>query len=185
MNSMSFIVWMFPIIFMFHDFEEILMAEVWGNRYREAINATWPKSQPFGLKTAHNYHTPSFSIAVEVLFLLFSLISFFSVFFQNYYVWFAVFAGVTIHFVITHMWMCVRFKHYVPGVITSTIFLGPSVWLLFTAEKILHYDLIAVMLVCLIGIAILAILKPVLHNLMSPMSRALSKYSEHRKKNNE
>jgi hypothetical protein len=40
MNTMNFIVWMLPIIFMIHDFEEILMAEVWGKRYKEKINQT-------------------------------------------------------------------------------------------------------------------------------------------------
>jgi hypothetical protein len=43
MNTMSFIVWMFPIIFMLHDFEEIIMVEAWGNRYRKAINTAWPQ----------------------------------------------------------------------------------------------------------------------------------------------
>ena len=49
MNSMNFIVWMLPVLFMFHDFEEIFMAEAWHNRYQKEIETCWPKNQPFGL----------------------------------------------------------------------------------------------------------------------------------------
>jgi hypothetical protein len=178
MNNMNFIVWMLPIIFMLHDFEEIIMAEVWGKRYRKAINSAWPKMQPFGLKYVDKCHTSSLSIQVEVLFLFFSLLSFFSVLFQNYFLWYGAFLGVALHLIFIHMLICIRFKHYVPGVITSIIFLFPSAWLLFTAKKILHYDVNTIMLACPVGIALTAILLPTLHKLMSPLSRVLYKYSE-------
>lgn len=182
MNSMSFIVWMLPIIFMLHDFEEIIMAEVWGKRYRKAINTVWPKMQPFGLNYVHTFHTPTLSIQVGVLFSLFSLVSLFSVFLQNYFLWYGAVLGVTLHLIFIHILICIWFKHYVPGVITSIIFLLPSAWLLFTAEKILHYDVSTILLACLVGIALTAILIPALHKLMSPLSRVLDKYSETQEK---
>jgi hypothetical protein len=46
---MNFIVRMLPVIFILHDFEEIIMAEGWGKRYKERINRLWPNKQPFGL----------------------------------------------------------------------------------------------------------------------------------------
>ena len=70
MNTMSFIVWMLPIMFVIHDFEEIIMAEVWGKRHRKEINAVWPKKQPFGLNYVENCHTPVFAIGVLILFAL-------------------------------------------------------------------------------------------------------------------
>lgn len=178
MNSMSFIVWLLPIIFMLHDFEEIIMAEVWGKRYRKAINTAWPKMQPFGLKYVNQCHTPTFSIPVEILFLFFTLISFCSVLFQNYFLWYSAFLGFTFHLVFIHMVICIRFKHYVPGVITSIIFLLPSVWLLFSAEQILHYSVSTILLACPVGIVLTAMITPALHKLMGPLSKALSKYSE-------
>ncbi|MFD3158013.1 HXXEE domain-containing protein [Haloimpatiens sp. FM7330] len=178
MNTMSFIVWMLPIIFMLHDFEEIIMAKVWGNRYRKAINTTFPKRQPFGLNYVHNCHTPTFSIGVEIVFLLHSLISLFSVIFQNYFLWYGDFLGFALHLVFIHMLICIRFKHYVPGVITSIIFLLPSVWFLYTAEKILHYGVSTILLACLLGIILTIILMPALHKLMGPLSKWLYKYSQ-------
>jgi hypothetical protein len=116
MNKMSFIVWMLPVIFMIHDFEEIIMVEEWGKRYRKEINIAWPKRQPFGLNYIQNCQTPIFSIGVEVEFLLFSLISLFSVFFQSYFLWYGAFLGVMLHMFFIHVLICLRFKNYVPGV---------------------------------------------------------------------
>lgn len=178
MNTMNFIVWMFPVIFMLHDFEEIIMAEVWGSRYRKEINTVWPKRQPFGLNYIRFCQTPTFSIGVEVEFLLFSLISFLSVIFQSYFLWYSAFLGATLHLVFIHMLICIRFKHYVPGVITSVIFILPSVWILYVAKMILHYDLGVILLACLLGIVLMIIIIPVLHKAMGSWSKMLHNYSE-------
>lgn len=178
MNTMNFIVWMFPVIFMLHDFEEIIMAEVWGNRYKKEIDTLWPKRQPFGLSYLHYFQTPTFSIAVEVEFLMFSLISFLSVVFQSYFLWYSAFLGHTIHLVFVHILICNQFKHYVPGVITSIIFLLPSIWFLFTAEKILQYGVSTILLSCLLGIVLMMMIIPVLHKAMGSWSKLLYNYSK-------
>ncbi|MHC1681550.1 MAG: HXXEE domain-containing protein [Clostridiaceae bacterium] len=178
MNTMNFIVWTFPVIFMLHDFEEIIMAEVWGKRYKKRINSIWTKHQPFGLNYVKLCQTPTFSIGVEILFFLFSLISLFSVIFQNYFLWYSAFLGVTLHLVFVHVFICIRFKNYVPGIITSIIFLPPSVWLLITAEKILQYNLLTILLAGLLGIILTTALIPVLHKLMGSLSEMLYRYSE-------
>lgn len=177
MNTMNSIIWMFPIIFMLHDFEEIIMAEVWGKRYKKSIDTTWPKHQPFALNYVHCCKTPAFSIGVEIIFLIFVLISLFSLIFQNYFIWYSAFLGITSHFVFIHMVLCIRFKHYVPGIITSTLFLFPSTWLLFTSANILHYSASMILLACLTGIALITLISP-MHKLMGSLSRLLYKYSE-------
>ncbi|MGB8450809.1 MAG: HXXEE domain-containing protein [Anaerocolumna sp.] len=182
MNTMNFIVWMLPVIFMIHDFEEIIMAEVWGKRFRKEINTAWPKRQPFGLNYIQNCHTPAFSIGVEVEFLLFSLISLLSVIFQSYFFWFSAFSGIILHMVFIHILMCVRFKHYMPGVITSVIFLLPSVLFMYKAKKILQYELGTILTACMLGIVLIIIMIPVLHKLMGTWSEWLYRYSNERTK---
>ena len=86
--------------------------------------------------------------------------------------------GLILHLVFIHVLIWIRFKHYVPGVVTSIIFLLPSIWLLFAAKKILDYDLSTILLACLVGMVLIVILIPALHKLMGPLSRALCKYSE-------
>lgn len=178
MNNMNFIVWMFPVIFMIHDFEEIILAEVWSIRYRKEINTIWPKRQPFGLKYIDSYYTPSFSIAVEVEFLIFSLISILSIIFQNYFLWYSTFLGLILHMIFIHILVCIWFKNYVPGVITSIILLFPSIWIMYKVEKILHYKMEIIMLACLLGSVMFIILIPMLHKLMGLCSKWLYKYSE-------
>jgi Protein of unknown function with HXXEE motif len=175
-NAMNFFVWMLPIIFMLHDFEEIIMAEVWSKRYSKAINSIWPKRQPFGLKYIQYCQTPAFSIGVAAEFVLFSLISLFSVIFQNYFVWYGAFLALIFHFVFIHMLLCLRFKNYVPGIITSAIFVLPSVWLMNEATIMLHYELREILLAGLLGIALILIVFPVLHKSMGPWSKWLYTY---------
>lgn len=178
MNTMNFIVWMLPIIFMIHDFEEIIMSEAWGKRRKRTIDKTWPKMQPFGLKYIHVCQTPTFAIGVEINFVLFSLISLFSVMFQNYLLWFVAFLAVTLHMILLHMIMCIRFKGYVPGVITSVIFVLPSIWFLFKAETILHYSVGSIFFASLIAIILTVIVIKILHKFMGYLSKLIYKYSK-------
>ncbi len=178
MNTMNFMVWILPVIFMLHDFEEIIMAEVWGRHYKGRIAEVWPEWKPFGLKYIHNCQTPSFAIGVAAEFLLSSLISFFSTVFQGYFIWYGAFLGLILHFILIHILLCVRFKGYVPGIITSAVFLVPSIWTLYEADKILHYGIGTMLLACLCGILLTFVLFQVLHRLMGPWSEQLHKYSE-------
>lgn len=171
MNTMSFLVWLLPVLFMLHDFEEIIMVEVWGKRYKPQIDIVWPNRPPFDLKNIHAYKTASFSIAVEILFLNFSVISYFSVFFQNYFLWFACLIGLVLHFVLFHIVLCIRFGHYVPGVITSIFFLLPGGWLLNVAQSILHYNILTILLACATIIALGAALFPLLFKVMTFWSK--------------
>lgn len=176
MNNMNFIVWMLPILFMFHDFEEIIMAEAWHNRYEKEIEASWPKNQPFGLNYLRCYPTPTISAGVYIEFILYSLVSFLSAAAQSYFIWYAVFLGIAIHLVV-HFLLCFRFKHYVPGVMTSVIILAPTIWYLFDSAELLHYTLATAGLALLCGIVLMLILIPILHKLTGPISRLIQSYS--------
>lgn len=178
MNTMNFMVWILPVIFMLHDFEEIIMAEIWSRRYENRIDSVWPKWKPFDLKYIRYYQTPTFAIGVGAEFLLSSLISFFSSAIQGYFVWYGAFLGLILHFVIIHVLLCIRFKGYVPGVITSSVFLLPGIWTLYEANKILHYGPWTMLLACLLGIVLTFVLFQVLHKLMGPWSGQMQKYSE-------
>lgn len=35
MNTINTIVWLFPVIFMLHDFEEIIFVEAWKRKYKK------------------------------------------------------------------------------------------------------------------------------------------------------
>lgn len=177
MNSINSIVWMLPILFMFHDFEEIILAEAWHKRYKDEIDACWPKRQPFGLDYIRFFPTPTISWGVYIEFILYSLISILTAITQNYFIWFTFFFGVTLHLVLLHIPVCIRFRHYVPGIITAMVALVPSIWFLIKAAYILHYTLITVVLATVCSLILTKLLLPVLHKLTGPMSAWMQKYA--------
>lgn len=177
MNNMYFIVWMMPIIYILHDFEEISLAEVWAKRFKKEIDLAWPKRQPFGINYVNHYQTPTFALGVYVLFLTSSVVTLLSVVFQNYFLWYGAFLGITLHLIFVHMLLCIKFKHYVPGVITSIILLIPSIWFLYQSEMILHYGVITILLACLLGIALTVFFMLFIHKQMGHWSELLYKYS--------
>lgn len=178
MNSMNFLVWMLPVIFMIHDFEEIIMAEVWGKRFRERIALEFPKRRPFGLADNHKWLTPTFSIAVAIEFFLFSAVSLLSAIFQNYFFWFAAFLGLIIHMFFIHILACVPFKGYVPGAATSLILLWPGIWTLVRACDLLKIHSAFLIPAGILGIVLLAALLPALHRFMKVTDHWLDAYSE-------
>lgn len=177
MNSLSFIIWMQPVIFMIHDFEEIIMAEVWSKRYEQEIAVTWPKRQPFGNQYIKYFKTSTLSVGVAVEFLLFTAICLLSVALQNYFIWFIAFSGVTLHLILVHILICIKFRHYVPGVITSVILAAPSIWLQYQAVLLLHFDAVSIVSGCLLGAVLIVILVPFLHKQMAKWSEMLYQYA--------
>lgn len=119
---MLFHYWMLPILFILHDFEEMIMVSDWKNRKKVQ---DFPK-QYFG----NTCHAPAFSIGVFeelILLILFSLIC---QWFDLPLLYLAICLAYTSHF-ITHYVMCWQFKGYVPGVISATLEI-PFMWLIIT-----------------------------------------------------
>lgn len=178
MNSMYFIVWLLPLIYMLHDFEEIFMAESWAKRYKSEIDTAWPNRQPFGLNYIHHYQTPTFAFTVYILFIISTAVSLLSVIFNNYLIWYGVFCGITAHFVLVHIPMCIKIKHYVPGIYSSVMLLTPSIWCLYEAAVLLHFNSLTILIALLLGIAFAAFAMLFFHKRMENWSEMLYRYSQ-------
>lgn len=101
MNVMNAIVWILPIIFMLHDFEEIIMIESWIKRYETQLEQLMKENGKDIMSTKIPYKdfrsTASFSVAVLILFFCFSLISLLSCLFHSYFIWYGVCFAFVIH----------------------------------------------------------------------------------------
>lgn len=151
------IIWLFPIIFMIHDFEEIIFINQWKkNSYYEAL-----KIKPFNdfLSTA------SFSIAVAQEFIIFSIVSIFSVISNNYFLWFGLFSAIFIHFLL-HIIISLKISKYHPGLFTSIVFTPLSLYLLYLAKVAIGFNLFSVVTSSLVGIILLFLNLKLLHKLM-------------------
>ncbi|WP_271811329.1 HXXEE domain-containing protein [Clostridium beijerinckii] len=115
MENVEFIslIWLFPLIFMVHDFEEIIFQEWWFNKERSALLKKYPK-------VARKYEmisTAGFALAVSEEFIVLLVISLTSIVFQWYYLWLGTLVTFLIHLTI-HIVQWAIYKKYVPAIIT-------------------------------------------------------------------
>lgn len=178
LNTMGFYLWLMPVLFLVHEFEEIFMIEAWFSRYGERIKSTWPKLMPFGLNNARPHLTATISIAIFFEFILVILVCLVGAIFQNYYAWYGFLAANVIHMLTLHLGNTIKFKGYMPGIITCAITFIPCVWMLYQAAAILHYGVLEVVL-STVGMWLLEGLLTfkVLHKAMASLSKKLEQYS--------
>lgn len=113
-NWLTTIVWLLPILFMIHDFEEIIMVTAWRRRNVKKLSSF--KKQPFGKAQS----TASLSGAVLEELILLSALSFISIYYDSYIVFFGVFVAYTIHLFL-HITLSIFFRGYVPGILTAVL----------------------------------------------------------------
>jgi hypothetical protein len=179
LNTMGFYLWLMPVLFMIHEFEEIFMIEAWSERHKEKINQIWPTKKPFGLDNAGPYLSACIGIGIFSEFIMIFLICLICVIFQNYYAWVGIFVGFLIHMLSPHGTDVIKFKGYTPGIITGAIVFIPCLWVLYQANTILHYGVLEVAL-STVGMWLVEgfITFKVLHKAMASWSKQLYQYAQ-------
>lgn len=173
MNHMNAIAWLLPIIFMIHDFEEIVFVKVWKEKYQYCLDNCSIKNKPFG-----NFkRTDEFSIGVEIIFVILSVITFLSIVFNNYYVWYGFLFTITAHFITAHFNLVIKFKHYVPGFITSILFLPLNAYIIYISTVMLGFNFIDIIISCVLGAIAGFFIYTFLHSIEKNFENQLIKYS--------
>lgn len=148
---MSEFVWTFPILFIFHNMEEIIGLGLWLTENREFLDNKYPKIS----NTYKPYSTEGMAAAVMeelVLCLVICLISRFTGF---YGLWIGAFMAYTVHLVI-HIGQSIVIRKYIPALITSLICLPISIWGIASSITLLSYSVSNVIVYSLIGIVAIA-----------------------------
>lgn len=127
MNSFQLLVCMLPVVFMLHDFEEIIFVNAWIGKNREYLKERFPRISSRILPRLEKRSTAGFALAVAEEFLLLSVVTFGSVFFGYYYLWLSFFMGFSIHLVV-HIVQWLIIRRYVPAIITSILALPYSIY---------------------------------------------------------
>ncbi len=154
MEKLKILIALFPIVFMIHDFEEIIMFKPWLNKHRNEIKERFPKFERF-LEKKHvfNLSTSAFAIAVLHEFILISLVTILSLVFQFYELWFGAFAVYFLHLFV-HITQWVIFKKYVPVIVTSFLTLPYCIYTLFVFVEIVEISSMEMLFWTLIGIVV-------------------------------
>ena len=163
-----FNVWMLPILFILHDFEEMIFMPLWKKRHRHKL-VTFKKSF-FGSVTLSS----AFAVGVLEEFVILLFISGLCQMTHNTVLYFAFVIAYTSHFMI-HYIMCLQFRGYVPGVVTVTLELPIVLMIIF------HYwpsdiSLLSVIVYLFIAMALAYTNLKVMHQIMPKIQISLEKY---------
>lgn len=177
MNDINIIIWVFPMLFIFHDFEEIIFMQSWIKKNRDYLSARFPKLSKSILPHFDNITTSSFAMGVAEEFILISIITVIS-YVENWYnLWAGLFIAFTLHLVV-HCFQTLIVKRYVPAIVTSIICLPICTYIikhivgLFTLDTVVLYSIL--------GFIIMVINLGIIHKFMGVFSKWLIHY-EHRR----
>lgn len=116
--------WFLPILFIVHDFEELIMMPLWKQRHSQKLRKL--KRPFFGAVTDGS----AFAVGILEELLLLVLIALYCQASGNRLFYLAVLAGYSLHFLF-HYFSCFWFKGYVPGVVTAILELPLVIPMLF------------------------------------------------------
>jgi hypothetical protein len=112
------IMYLLPLVFMLHDFEEIVMMKSWMANNAAELQRRFPRLSKKLLGHFSSLSTSAFALAVAEEFVLISAFCVAAVEFQ----WFAWWAGLLLAFffhLLVHMGQFLVYRKYVPTVVTS------------------------------------------------------------------
>ena len=133
-----------PIIFIFHDMDEII-GFGWFFRNNPGIFDRFPMIT----KAYKDYTTAGMALAVYEEFIPFFGISLMAYYFENdvlYTLWFGLMISLTAHFLV-HVGQSIYVKKYIPSLITSIICLPISVIILIKSSQYMVFSLSTILLI--------------------------------------
>ncbi|MCC0649355.1 HXXEE domain-containing protein [Clostridioides sp. ZZV15-6598] len=148
-------IWLFPLLFIFHDMEEIIGFGIWLKKNKSMLD----KKYPFISKNYENYSTEGMAFAVFEELILCLIFCILAVITDNQYVyllWLGSFIAYTLHLII-HIGQSIIIRKYIPSLITSIICLPISIWCISKSIYILDCEISTTILYSMIGIIIVAL----------------------------
>ena len=158
---MNELVWIFPILFIFHDMEEIIGFGLWLTKNRAFLDNKYPKIS----NTYKPYSTEGMAAAVMEELVLYLVICFISRFTGFYGLWLGGFVAYTVHLII-HIGQSIVIQKYIPACITSLICIPVSVWVIVRSITLLSYSISGVIVYSLIGIVVIAANLKIAHKII-------------------
>lgn len=120
MDYIKTIAWTLPILFIFHDFEEIIFIKPWIRRNKKHLSVRFPKLSKKLLSHFDTITTSAFALGVAEEFMIISAITAASLAANWYWLWIGMLFVFTLH-LIMHCIQALILRKYVPAIITSII----------------------------------------------------------------
>ncbi|MFJ7733549.1 HXXEE domain-containing protein [Lysinibacillus sp. NPDC097231] len=148
------LIWLFPIMFILHDFEEIIMIEKWINKNSTILYTRLPEKIADRVMKQFSMSTVQFAVAVVVIFMFVSS----STFIASQYVnqgpfgdiyFFTIVTLVYFLHAFTHLAQAVFFRSITPGAFTSLIIVIPYSLILYYSLLVQNVITWNIIFVCL------------------------------------
>ncbi|OOM78582.1 HXXEE domain-containing protein [Clostridium sp. BL-8] len=175
MNNIQVIIWLFPILFIFHDFEEIIFMQAWISKNRSYLCARFPKLSKKFLPHFDNITTLSFAFGVAEEFMLINIITIISYVMNWYNLWLGLFIAFTLHLVV-HCFQILIVRKYVPAIVTSIICLPICMYIIEHIVKL--FILRTIVIYSILGFVIMVVNLAIVHKFMNKFGRWLDQYEE-------
>lgn len=128
------LIWLFPIMFMFHDFEEIIFGEPWLKKNADEIlgriEGKVPAFVAKQIQVVFKKSAYELAFPISVIFALTFTSSFLAVEYQAYS-FFIMASGIFFLHGFMHIGQAILLRRYVPAVISSVLFVIPYGLVLF------------------------------------------------------
>lgn len=131
-------IWLFPLLFIFHDLEEIIGFMPWIERNEKLL----AKKAVFILNTHKGLSTEGFALAVAEEFVVVLLVSFFALICHTrllYLIWLGGFVAFALHLVV-HILQAIWLRRYIPALATSILCLPVSSIIIWKASTLLRVN---------------------------------------------
>jgi hypothetical protein len=123
MNAMdinTLLVASLPIVYMLHDFEEIIMMKSWAKSNEKYISQRFQRIAPRLISHLREMSVEGFALCVAILFLLLGFVTLTALWTGFYLFWMGIFMAFSIHIVV-HIIQWIAFQRYIPAIVTSLL----------------------------------------------------------------
>lgn len=121
-SALFLIVASLPLVFMFHDFEEIIFTKQWIKKNKANLHQRFPKLAARLLLHLEKLSTEAFSLAVAEEFVVLSLVTVYALYSGDYRLWYGLFIAFSVHIII-HIFQWIVYRKYIPCIVTSILVL--------------------------------------------------------------
>ena len=126
--------WLFPVVFIIHDFEEIIMMRPWISKNSQMLKKRFPSLYPKFISGAGKLSTSSFALTVLEEFIILVIITYVTVEYGLYSMWTGLLVAFFLHLII-HLIQTLVVRKYTPFIITSLLASGYSIFAIIFLQK--------------------------------------------------
>lgn len=159
-------VWLFPLLFIFHDMEEIIGFGIWYKRNKAILDERFPAIS----KSYADYSTEGMAAAVYEELILCIAFCLMAIVTGKYALWLGGFIAYAVHLVM-HIGQSIVIRSYISALVTSTIALPVSIWIIKECIGLLGYSAGTVVFYSVIGIAVVGLNLKLAHLLLPRFTR--------------